>query len=345
MDYWLHRIKGGDHAFEYAKPLLFKHNYLSIGWTDLSTEKFLKEVQSDKSGMPVIEKAMKHLGWGLPKNRWNLYRFIKEMKKGDIVLVPLSYEFSLFEIEDDVVLTNETIDINIFQDWNGKQATRRDNNYLYNENDQRIDLGFYRKVRPILIHIPRSQYAEQDLISRMKIRQTNAKITGIQKSIEDSRKAYIEKKPINLKEKIVEETAPKVLALVEKWTDADKFENLVECYLKSLGAKTVTPRKNESKTEDGDADVVGYFENIKTVIMVQVKKHTETTNAWAIEQIKAYNKNHQYDDYFTQMWVISSCKKFSEKAINEAEISGVRLITGIEFAKMILDAGLEGLTL
>lgn len=71
----------------------------------------------------------------------------------------------------------------------------------------------------------------------------------------------------------------------------------------------------------------------------------DTTNDWAIQQIKAYRTNHNYDDYHTQMWVISSCERFSQKAENEAEAAGVRLINGVEFAKMILDTGLGGLNL
>jgi hypothetical protein len=42
------------------------------------------------------------------------------------------------------------------------------------------------------------------------------------------------------------------------------------------------------------------------------------------------------------MWVISTCEHYSQKAMNEA---GVRLISGIEFASMILNAGLEGLNI
>lgn len=32
--YWLHRITGGDYALEFSHPLLFKHNYLTIGWSE-----------------------------------------------------------------------------------------------------------------------------------------------------------------------------------------------------------------------------------------------------------------------------------------------------------------------
>lgn len=76
--------------------------------------------------------------------------------------------------------------------------------------------------------------------------------------------------------------------------------------------------------------------------MVLVKKHEGVTDEWAIQQIKAYMTNHIYDDYHIQMWVISTCEHYSQKAMNEA---GVRLISGIEFASMILNAGLEGLNI
>ena len=343
MKYWLHRITGGDNALEFAHPLLFTHNYLSIGWSDFSEDAFVLDVKN--KGENAINEAMQNAGWGLPRNRWNLWRFIKGMTKGDIVVVPTWGDFSLFEIADDEVLSNESMDAAIYQDWNGNKASRNENGYFQNEAGNIIDLGFYRKVKPVLLHIPREGYADQELYSRMKIRQTNADISDLKESIEYAQKAFEDKKPINLKEQIVEETAPKLLALIEKFTNDLKFEDLVGWYLESLGARVETPSKNESCTEDGDADKVGYFENIKTAIMVQVKKHEGTTDDWAVQQIKAFKANHNYSDYYTQMWVISSCEKFSEKALNEAEAAGVRLINGNEFARMILDAGLEGLSL
>ena len=343
MKYWLHRITGGDHALPFAHPLLFTHHYLSIGWSDFSSDAFVRQVLTE--GESAIEIATQSEGWGFPKNRWNLWRFIHEMKKGDIILVPTSQEFSLFEIEDDVILTNESIDFSVFKDWNGKKAIRQEDGYYYNENDQPIDLGFYRRVKPILYNIPRAGFADQKLISRMKIRQTNAEISDLRESIENARKAYEERKPINLKEKIIEETVPKLLSLIENLTSADSFENLVEWHLKSLGARTEIPSKNAPDKGEGDADIIGYFDNIKTAIMVQVKKHTGITDEWAIQQIKAYKTNHTYDDYHTQMWVISSCEHYNLTAMNEADEASVRLITGVDFAKMILDAGLEGLSL
>lgn len=340
--YWLHRITGGDNAIEFAHPLLFSHNYLSIGWSDFSDEAFLENIR--EHGIDGLDEEMQNRDYGLPKNRWNLWRFIIEMKKGDIVVVPTWGEFSLFELVDNNVFTNESMDGCIYQDWNDNKATLHDG-YYYNCENKIIDLGFYRKVKPLLINIPRDGYADQKLFSRMKIRQTNADISDLAESIEYARKAFEENNPINLKEQIVEETAPKLLELIEKWTTDIKFEDLVEWYLRSLGARIEKPSKNESATEEGDADRVGYFDNIKTAIMVQVKKHEGSTDEWAVQQIKAYKTNHNYGDYHTQMWVISTCKEFSEKAKNEALEADVRLIDGLEFAKMILDSGLDGLSL
>ena len=343
MKYWLHRITGGDNALEFAHPLLFKHNYLSIGWSDFSDDIFVKDVQD--RGEVAIDDAMQKEGWGLPRNRWNLWRFIVEMKKGDMIVVPTWGEFSVFEIADDIVLSNDSINLAIYQDWNGRLATKHEDGCIYNVDGKSVDLGFYRRVEPVLINIPRKDYADQALTSRMKIRQTNAEITDLKESIEYAIGAFKTNKPIKIKEQIVEETAPILLEKIEKFADADKFEELVGWYLESLGAKIDTPLKNESPTESGDADKVGYFDSIKTAIMVQVKKHEGTTDDWAVQQIKAFKANHNYGDYYTQMWVISSCKEYSEDAMIEAAAAGVRLINGIEFSKMILDAGLEGLNL
>jgi len=343
MNYWLHRITGGDNALEFAYPLLFTHNYLTIGWSCFSEDSFVREVQ--EYGVDAINEAMEKVDWGLPKNRWNLLRFIKEMKKGDIVVIPLWDEFHIFKVADDIVLSNESIDASIYKDWNDKSAILHDECYFYNSDGNIIDLGFYRKVSPILLSIPREGYANQELYSRMKIRQTNADISDLSDSIEYAIKAFEKKKPINLKEQIMDEAAPKLLELIEQLTNDIKFENLVGWYLKSLGARVDTPPKNESKTEEGDADKVGYFDNIKTAIMIQVKKHEGTTDEWAVQQIRAFKSNHNYGDYHTQMWVISSCEDFSKEAKSMAEAEDVRLINGIEFAKMILDAGLEGLDL
>ncbi len=180
MKYWLHRITGGDYALNFAYPLLFNHNYLSIGWSYFSEESFITSVLGD--GIDAINKRMQEKGWELHKNRWNLWRLIKGMQKGDIIVVPIWNEFSIFEIADNKIYSNESIDISIYVDWNGKQATKKEN-FFYDSEGNSVDLGFYRKVIPILIHIPR-QKAKEDLYERMKYRGTNADISDLKEDID-----------------------------------------------------------------------------------------------------------------------------------------------------------------
>ena len=47
MRYWLHRITGGETALGFAHPLLFTHHYLSIGWSDFSSDAFVRQVQTE----------------------------------------------------------------------------------------------------------------------------------------------------------------------------------------------------------------------------------------------------------------------------------------------------------
>ena len=345
-NYWLHRITGGEYALPVAWQLLHKKNaserYLSIGWSDFSADEFVQDVL--KREIIAIDERIVNEGWDLSRNRWCLWRFMTQMKKGDYVLVPSWGTFSVYEILDDVVLSNDSYSQIDFEDWNGKKIKFYDG-YLHDEDKHEIDLGFYRRVKVIVEDAERAKYADADLISRMKIRQTNADINDLWENVERAIVAAKAQKPINLKENILNDIIESTFEQIKKTVDADKFEKLVEWYLESLGATwTKTPAKNESKTEDGDADRVAYFEKLKLVIMVQAKKHDNTTDSWAVEQITAYKQNNKPgDDYSTIMWVISTCDKFSEKAIKDAKDNGVRLINGREFTQLILEAGLNGM--
>lgn len=339
-NYWLHRITGGENASQFSYPLLFNHNLLSIGWCEFSTDEYLESFK--KQGIAAIDRAIDEV-WKegfRPKNRYNLYRFVCEMKKGDVVLVPTWGEFSLFEIIDDKILSNESVDRSLFIDGEGGSVSFVDG-FLRNADDKIVDLGFYRKVRPLFLGIPRMNYADNALYSRMKIRQTNADISDLSESVDSAVRNYKDNKPIDLKKEIVDETVDLILGKITKLSKDAQFERLVRWYFEVFGGNVETPSKNESPTEEGDADVVAYFDNLKLAIMVQVKLHHDITGDWAVQQVEAFNHNHKYGDYSTQMWVVSTCDDYSDDAKRLAEESDVRLINGKEFCRMILDAGLK----
>lgn len=343
--YWLHRITGGDNGWTFAYDLLKKENILSIGWSDFSDDSFIQQAKSD--GIRYISNRIIE-DWGHEsRSRWNLFRFVCQMKQGDIVIVPLWKCFDVYEIVDDTVLSNESLQTNLQNGLNNYGIEFKDG-YLYStEENKCVDLGFYRKVRAIALNISRENFGTQGLISRMKIRQTNADISDLSDEIEKSILAFQNNHPINLKEEIIKSSVSNVLTQIQKHLDADKFEKLVEWYLHSLGASVVsTPAKNSSSTEEGDADKVAVFEKLKLIIMVQVKKHVDITGDWAVQQITLFKANNKFDDeYSTLMWVISSCDDYSDEAKRLAKVNNVRLITGPEFAQLIMENGVENMPL
>ena len=341
MKYWLHRITGGDNAWSLGQAL-FNKGYISIGWCDFSTETCLAIIKGPEAG---FDKMFYDKWKAYPRNRWNLWRFVKAMAPGDIVVVPSSYSFTVCRISDEVILTNETIESSLLKDLDGMDISLGEDGYLYYPDGRFVDLGFYRKVEIIEKDISRDKYADQALYSRMKIRQTNADVCDLAESINNAFEAFRKGKPINLKETLLESSVPLVLDKIRNLQNDSKFEALVEWYMKSLGARVDTPWRGESPSEAGDADKVAYFDKLGFAVMIQIKKHSGITDDWAVTQIKAYSVNHNFGEYTTALWVITSGDGFSDDARKLAEDADVRLIDGPAFARMILDAGLSGLVL
>ena len=340
-NYWLHRIS---HENQLSYILLKKYNLLSIGFSDFSTQDYLTAFLDNPSD---FDNIMKREWPNLDKGRWTLWRFLTQMKQGDYVVVPRPGVFDIYIIIGNKPLTNDVIDTNNLVDlWNNTVYYGNDG-YLHYDLEGKsyyVDLGFYWEVEPIAQDISRYDYADQYLTSRMKIRQTNAGINDIKSSIEQALNRVKNCLPINIHSTIIKENTKSILDSIRSLIGDMKFEELVSWYMKSIGADDVDiPSKNSSPTEKGDADVIAYFERLKVMVIIQVKKHEDVSNDDAVKQITLFEKYNGNDDYLTVKWVISSCDSFSELAIEKAHSNNVRLINGPEFVEMILDCGLHGL--
>lgn len=326
MNYWLHRIS---HYARVSYPLI-NADYLSIGFSDFSTDDF---VENAFNGNEQFFSSAFQTAWGyLPRNRWTLWRFLKEMKKDDIILVPGWGTFSVYRIVGErPVAVQSVIDQLPSKDWT-------ENNIDW----KNIDLGFLWKVEPIAKDISRNLYADSKLTARMKVRQTNVCINDLKEKVDKSIEAYKDKTPIDLKATIIEKSAEIWKESVRKELNPDKFEKLVEWYLKRIGADyTQRPAKNQDG-KVGDADVIACFENIKVCIDVQVKFHNGTTSEWSVNQILDFvNSQNDSDEYHWIPWVITSADSFSKDAELKAKENNVRLICMDEFVRMLMDAGLD----
>jgi hypothetical protein len=207
------------------------------------------------------------------------------------------------------------------------------------DKEEPCALGFVVPIKS-LTRIPRI-YANADLVSRMKIRQTNADITDIKQSIED---AILAQAPVSIHDALIEATVANVQSVISRHITPDNLELIVKWYMKKMGADSVwIPAKNERNKENGaDADVVAEFNDLRVIYYIQVKKHSGETSSWAIKQISEYKQQRQDDsnDYTYIPWVISTAD-FSNDAIEMAKANGVRLIGGTDLISMLLNCGIN----
>lgn len=341
--YWLHRIS---HLANVSYPLL-ENGYLSIGFSDFCYKDFLERVGVSGDWNYMEEEIKK--SWGkLPRIRYNLWRFLSEMKKGDWVVVPSWGSFSIYEVEEDcAILANDSSIALPAQDWSGRKIERESNSnmIMLSGDAEYLDLGFLRKVALVEKDIPREEFADSAFTSRMKIRGTNAEISDLEKSIIQALDRYKRNQPINLKSEIIEKSVETWKSIILNSVKPGKFEKLVKWYFDKVGAsETVIPPKNYAGKK-GDVDVIAVFDTIRTIINVQVKHYRGETSSWAIEQILEFSKEREgsFDGYNRQYWVITSSDYFSQESINLAQENNIILIDGKQFTRMLLDIGLESL--
>ena len=340
-NYWIHRIS---HLAEISYPLL-DNNYLSYGFSDFESDGFIEGVRSENGWQFLEEQFMAE--WGeLARTRYQLWNFIHEMKAGDWVIVPTYGEFSICELLDDEPLMIKDIKDVVIKDWSGKEILRDKEGYLINADNSKIDLGFARRIKMVKKGISRYDYADSDLTSRLKVRQTNVCINDLEESVLKALNSFESNHPIRFRNEL-EEIVPNLCEIIQTKLNPDKFECLVKWYFERIGASSVTipPKNSSNKVDYEDVDVIATFDLLKTMYYVQVKHYRGETDGWATEQISHYKEledDRQDDGYTRVYWVLSSSESFSQDCINLAKETNVQLIDGKSFASMLLDAGFLG---
>lgn len=344
--YWMHRIS---HCYGVSKVLL-DQGYLSIGFSDfLESRKFyedmIDETKSENEKWGVFEQENKDIWGGLKRTRHNLWRFLCKFAVDDIVIVPSTGTFSIYRIISKPqpvgdIIRNDFVDL-----YNKKIGT--DGTFLRNDEGKVVDIGFVIKVELLAGNISRYKYAKRDLMRRLKLQNTNACLNDLQDEIEDAQQG----KEIDVYADAQDVMTKALLKVLQKNLDDRKLELLVQWYFKNAGASyaEVLSRNPSGKKGYEDADVVAEFDDLKVIFYVQVKQHDGTTDKWAVTQINAYRElqeetrssNLGNDYQQCCYWVISTCDNFDETAVVEAANNGVRLINGLEFSRMLINAGIK----
>ncbi len=351
-NYWLHRIS---HKMELAYPLLNEEQdegYVSIGFSAfLKNPEFLNKMNDqsfDGKWQLFEDENIKIWGDTLYRTRYNLWRFLCEFKLKDWIVIPSWKTFYVYEIIGEAIPAGK-VEIDDLKDWNGNKVISyvANGDYLSYEDGRIIDIGFVRRVKKIAGPINRELFAENALLSRMKIRQTNANITDLANEINMAVNRSYENKPIKIYFETVDRMSEVLDDSIKRIISNDQFEKLVKFYFERIGADDVVIPSKQSGEGEADSDVIATFEKLKLIIYVQVKHHTGTTNQKAVDQISGYINQKANDadisDYSSIAWVISSAEDFSEEAKMKANSEKIRLINGVEFRRMLIDAGIGGL--
>ncbi len=331
--YWQHKE---NYEGDVARPLL-DAGYLCYGWVFISKE------LSNLDDWGKIQQCIKEEFGNDPRNRFCLKRFLCDMKAGDWVLVPGYGDFSIYKITDDKAYSIKEIPDGVMPSYLG--LVRGEDGFWKRANGEDLDIGLFRKVEKVLGNIIKDDYAPSRLISRMKYRMANIGLDDLKDDVEIAYSNARYKEKIKVRNKVFEK-APELLASIKPALSPGKFEKLVGWYFKKLGATSVDiPSKNmHGKTGEEDVDITAFFEPLKICFHVQIKFHDDVSGYKAVSQVsKAKGTGHyeKYDADDNIYWALTSGDSFSVEAQKIAADEHVRLISGEEFMKMLLDVGIN----
>lgn len=342
-NYWMHRISWERDV----KELLLKNDGLLLtGWGGISNDQFLKDVfHKDKTTFDSFYSIKQG---SLLKNRFFLYMFLNEFQKGDIVIVPGNKgDFSVYRIVSDSPQSKEHIYENVSDfDLCNLFYNNNDRKYYRKNNNTELELGFFWKVELVKENLSREKHAEDSLRRRLKFQGTTNNLTFLKDEVENAIKRFEENNPIKIYSEISDAISVFIQDRLKNLASDSSFEKIVEFYLKKIGAdNTFIPAKNALPKSQGDVDVVAYFDHLQVKVLIQVKHYQEEVGENAVDQIVKAKNNYEEAGFTLLLWVISSCDRFSDAAVNKAIENDIRLIDGAEFARALLDIGIKDLNI
>ena len=303
--YWLHRA-----SYEGGLNILEAENKLTIGFSDATQSKDMDKAIESKD-YDLFRRAYRDVYNGnIERTKNNLWRFLVEMQKDDVVVVPCPWGFYICRVRGDATKCNR----------------------------ENYDLGWERDVELLSKKpkSPRESYAKAGLLSRMKCRQTTLCIDDLKDDVD---LAIKQQPPFDF----IGDVAEVMLGKLKEQGSPEGFESYVASAFEAMGAEVeILPRNYSGKK--GDCDVEAVFPFIKLVISVQCKKHDGITDDFAVEQINSYQaweRRGNQEGWNYWKWVVTTAEEFSEKAVKIASFKNIRLVTGIEFCRMLLNTGLN----
>ena len=301
-------------------PEALADNQIMIGWADagglldpsLSWEQFREIIRSAYYGQEeTLRKAGAAAG--------HMWRFVREMNVGDLVVVPHWSEFFVAEIKGSPT-------------YNPTKVT--------DDTAYRRDVRWLNDKKPI-----RRDVARSALISRMKTQGTSAYATDLLDETKEClllvSKGQTPTFQTDLQSRLIRETLEE---LRTGRMESFGFERLVQTVLTGLGAEEV---RIVPRSQDKGADLLATFRlagAFRLVVGVQAK-HWQPDPAVGKEVVEQLIKGIEAESADFGMVVTSGT--ISDEAVQAAqnffEEKGIRveLVDGEQFAKLIVEHGLS----
>lgn len=301
-------------------PEALKENEIIIGWSladgllnpNLTWEQFREIIREtyyiNESNLRKAGAAAGHM-----------WRFIREMNKGDLVVVPYGSEFYVAEVDGSATYDS--------------QKTDDDTSY-------RRPVTWLNDKKPI-----RRDIAKSALISRMKTQGTCAYATDLLPEIKEclqiASSGQIPTFQIDLQTRLIKETLNE---LRSGRMDSFGFERLIQTVVNGLGADDarIIPRG-----QDKGADIVATFRvarAFRLIVAIQAK-HWQPEPPVSTEVVEQLIKGIEAES--ANLGMIITSGTISDEAVTAAEKyyddKGIRieLVDGEQFAKLIVENGIR----
>jgi predicted Mrr-cat superfamily restriction endonuclease len=301
-------------------PEALRTNEIIIGWAEaeglldpgLSWERFRKILYD---AYYSDEKNMRGAG-GAAGNMW---RFIRDMKPGDLVVVPYWSEFFVAEVSGPPTYDRNKVD--------DDSAYRRAAKWLNGKKS-----------------IPR-QLARSALISRMKTQGTSAGATDVLDEIKECLSLAEEGKEPTFHGDLQSRLVREVLSELRSGRmESFGFERLIQTVLQGLGAQEV---RIVPRSQDKGADLVAMFRvagAFQQIIAVQAK-HWRPEPPVGGEVVQQLIRGMEAESATLGMVITSGtiaedARQAAEQYFEEEGLR-IELVDGEQFAKLIVEHGIR----
>ena len=301
-------------------PEALEKDHLIIGW---GTAKGLHAPELEWEGFREIIRAAYYADAenlrGAGNAGGHMWRFIRDMQVGDLVVVPDGSEFYVGEVAGRVFY-----DENVDEDWAYRRPVK------------------WRKDK---LPIPR-KFAKSALVSRMKTQGTSAYATDLVKEIEDCLEKSDTKPSFetDLKSRLIKET---LYELRSGRMDDYGFEQLIATVLRGLGA--VVEPKIVPRSKDKGIDIYATFlvaGAFRQVVGVQAK-HFQPEPPVGADVVCQLTRGIEEGPERVTLGMVITSGNFSPEAVTEAERYvedkgiPIELVDGEQFAGLIVEHGLD----